>query len=115
MNLKFLYISLLAVVAMCNDSPDLHSIEKKDIVGKWVLTKNQINYPSLVFEADATAIFRSKRDTIYYFNYVVKGDSLILRDINNKETINRIKALDSTRLVFHTLLEQNKQQIYKRQ
>ena len=112
MYFKMFYIALLFVKLQCT-KPGQHFDQKK-LVGRWVIIKNQINYPSLQFNSDSTAIFRSRADTVYYFNFLIKGDSLILKDINDNETINRIKRLDDAQLVFYNLLEHEKKQVYNR-
>jgi len=112
MYFKIFYITLLFVKLQCT-KPSQH-LDQKKLVGRWVIINNQINYPFLQFNSDSTAIFRSRADTVYYFNFLIQGDSLILKDINNNETINRIKSLDDAKLVFYNLLEQEKKQVYNR-
>jgi hypothetical protein len=112
--MKLLYIGLLLLAVQCKQVTSNH-FEQKEILGEWILTENQINYPSLQFNIDSSAVFRSRADTIYRFQYIIKGDSLILKDINNKETLNRIKILDKSKLVFYNLLEHDKEQVYKKQ
>lgn len=114
MSTRILYIGLLLLTAQCKQKVTNH-FEQKEILGEWELSENQINYPSLQFNTDSSAVFRSRADTIYRFRYTIKGDSLILKDIDNKETINRIKNLDKSRLVFYNLLEHDKEQVYKKE
>ena len=94
-------------------------IEPKKILGDWILIKNesedQFNYPSAHFTSDSQAVFTSRLDTLYRFRYSVRGDSLILKDINNNETVNRIKVLNKSVLIFSNLLMHNTKQVYKRQ
>lgn len=111
--MKLLCIGLLLFIVQCKQKTT-NNFDQKEILGKWVLNKTQTNYPSLQFNADSSAIFTSRADTIYRFKYIIKRDSLILRDIDNKETINRIKLLDKSQLVFYNLLEHDKQQVYKK-
>jgi len=84
-------------------------------VGKWELDNYQINYPELIFKDDLTAIFRSRGDTVYYYSYLLKTDTLFLIDIDNQVNQCKIKVLNDRELIFDNLLEHNKKQIYKRE
>ena len=86
----------------------------KDIVGKWILAVKQVNYPSLVFNTDSTAVFTSMGDTIYRFKYYVDKTELVLKDINEKVTRDKILKLDRDSLVFETLADNKQVQRYKR-
>ena len=79
-------------------------------------------YEMMKFEYDKLTITQLKKYKKYYikndkdnyFNFLIKGDSLILKDINDNKTINRIKRLDDAQLVFYNLLEHEKKQVYNR-
>lgn len=113
MNTKTLCAALLLFSLQCTLDVS-HHFEQKQILGEWILKENQINYPSLEFNADSSAVFTSRADTLYRFRFVVKGDSLILTDINNNISVNRIKTLNETELTFCQLLEHDKEQAYRR-
>jgi hypothetical protein len=85
-----------------------------DILGKWLLVVNQVNYPSLIFKNDSTAIFNSMGDTIYRYKYHIEKTELILKDINGKETKDKILKLDKDSLIFETLIEHKIIQRYTR-
>jgi hypothetical protein len=87
------------------------------LLGKWVLqeTAFQINYPILYFNTDSSAIFTSQGDTIYRFKFYLQGTQLLLKDVYGKETKWEIKKIDENRLIFVSLFENEKQQIYKRE
>ena len=87
------------------------------ILGKWVLQEKtfQINYPVLYFNTDSSAIFTSHGDTIYRFKFILIDEHLILKDGYNQETIWKIMELSQSQLVFKSLFENGKRQIYKRE
>jgi hypothetical protein len=113
MDMKLLCTAFLLFFVQCGRDVSNH-FEQKQIIGEWVLNEDQINYPSLKFNADSSAVFTSRADTLYRFKFMVKGDSLILRDINNHISVNRIKTLNETELTFCQLLEHDKEQAYKK-
>jgi len=113
MNTKLLCTALLLFSPQCGLDVS-HHFEQKQIIGEWILNENQINYPSLEFKADSSAVFTSRADTLYRFKFIVKGDSLLLRDINNNVSVNRIKTLNETELIFYQLLEHDKGQAYRK-
>ncbi len=111
---KLLYIGTLLLALQCNQKVNQH-YSSEEIFGEWTLIEDQTNYPTLQFNKNSTAIFRSKADTMYFFRFNIKDDSLDLLDINNKKVVNKIKTLDSNRLIFYNLLEHNEVQVYKRE
>lgn len=87
------------------------------ILGKWILSNNQklqVNYPILYFNTDSTAIFCSRGDTIYRFNYKIHKKCLILIDINGIEMKCPIKEISCQNLVFFNLLKHKTIQYYRR-
>ncbi len=88
-------------------------ISQAKLVGTWVLNKNQINYPIIIFE-NKEAIFKSRGDTIYRFNYSVRGQELILTDINKNVSKAIIVNLSKDTLIFRSLLENKEEQHYLR-
>jgi hypothetical protein len=113
MKIKILLVGWLLIIFACKQGI-VNPIDKNLLLGEWVLSKNEINYPSLKFYADSTAIFTSKADTIYRIKFFIKNDLLILKDVNNVEATNKIKVLDNNVLIFYNLLMHNTEQIYKR-
>lgn len=87
----------------------------KDIIGKWVLTVKQVNYPSLIFNTDSTAIFNSMGDTVYRYKFYIDKIELVLKDINGKVTRDKILKLDADSLIFETLADNKEVQRYKRE
>lgn len=101
----------------CGSSADQQKVNdynNKDIIGKWILTVKQVNYPSLVFNADSTAVFTSMADTIYRFKYYVDKTELVLKDINEKTIRDKILKMDRDSLIFETLADNKQVQKYYR-
>jgi hypothetical protein len=113
MKMKILLIELLLIMGACNQN-NTYIIDKNKLLGEWTLSKNEINYPSLTFNADSIAVFTSMADTIYRFKYSIKNNLIILKDIYNVERINKVKMLNHHELIFYNLLTQNTEQIYRR-
>jgi len=84
----------------------------KRIVGRWCLTTNQTNYPSITFRNDSLSIFDSRGDTIYWFKYYVSNSVLWLIQPNGELNGNRIMKLSKDSLIFETLLEHQVKQSY---
>jgi hypothetical protein len=82
------------------------------ILGNWVLTNSQINYPEIQFNLDSSAIFYSYGDTIYRYKYYVQNNFLYLIDFEQNKTRFKIEKLDNIHLVFSNFLEQKEKQIY---
>jgi hypothetical protein len=107
-----LYLSFLFLVC-CTENRNNH-FQQQQILGEWVLQDaGQINYPALAFN-DIKAILHSRGDTIYYYDYRIRGDTLELDDIHGETHKNRIKTLTQEELVFDNLLEHSTPQVYKR-
>ncbi|ELM3645234.1 hypothetical protein LIS90_13535 [Flavobacterium psychrophilum] len=111
---NILFIYLIFGCAFIFNCCGQTKFKPKDIIGKWSLTIKQLNYPTLIFKSDSTAVFTSMGDTIYRFKYFVDRKQLFLKDINGRLTKNNILKLDKEYLVFKTLLDNSKIQIYKR-
>ena len=109
-------IVLLSIAWMLLASYSPNSPEKSAVIGSWVLTSeaNQINYPQITFNNDATAIFSSRGDTLYRFKFSVKGDQLYLKDPFGKEEHYRFKMPAKDKLIFPALREHRTEQIYIR-
>lgn len=112
---KVLLNLVILVLFSCNYNNGLRNGNKL-IIGRWFLdsTQNQINYPEVVFYNDSTAVFTSRGDTIYYFNYFLDGSSLILKNINNIKEKYEINKLTKDSLIFNDLRENESSQIYTR-
>ncbi len=94
-------------------SPIHKVIDYKILIGEWKLESDtQVNYPLIEFRADSTAIFSSRGDTLYRYNFILKGDTLLLKDIFNNELINTINFLNNKQLIFDKLLEHETKQTY---
>jgi hypothetical protein len=97
----------------CGSDRQVRTYHAKDILGSWTLKNmEQVNYPTLDFKTDFTAVFTSRGDTVYRWRYLLQGDSLILFDVNNSKRVAKIEYLDSAELVFHSLLEEKGKQLY---
>ncbi len=112
---NILYSTLFLI--SCGNSANQQKVNdysNKDIIGNWVLVVKQVNYPSLVFNTDSTAIFNSMGDTLYRYKYYVDKTELVLKDINGKVTRDKILKLDRDSLIFETLADNKQVQRYKR-
>lgn len=90
-------------------------VEHETLIGEWELnSETQINYPLIEFYSDSTAIFRSKADTLYRYNFKLKEDSLILINNSNIISVNKILVLNDKQLVFDKLIEHKNKQTYKK-
>lgn len=100
-------VTLFSCVSM-----DKKNYQYENLIGTWVLTKKQVNYPELTFNKDKTCFFTSMGDTIYRFKYELEKDKLILEDILGTVKKNRILKLTKEELVFETLWENKSKQEY---
>lgn len=107
-------LSFVLLFSCGNVQNHVKSFTNTDIIGKWILATKQINYPSLIFNADSTAIFNSMGDTVYRYKFYIDNSVLVLKDINGKETRDKIFKLDSDSLIFETLADNKAEQKYKR-
>lgn len=92
-------------------------VESGCLQGKWELKgdESQINYPILSFNKDSSAVFSSRADTLYRFNYSIKKNYLILRSTSTPEVTRwEILRLSKDELVFKNLFEHKEKQVYKR-
>jgi hypothetical protein len=112
---KVLLNLVIIVFFSCNYKNGLRNGNKL-IIGRWFLDskQKQINYPEVVFYNDSTAVFTSRGDSIYYFNYFLDGSSLILKNINNIKEKYEINKLTKDSLIFNDLRENEFSQIYTR-
>ena len=107
--------SILCIVIMFSCGNVLNNQQNyrlENIVGKWLLTVKQVNYPSLIFSSDSTAIFNSMGDTVYRYKFYIDKTELVLRDINGKTTKDKILKVDSDSLIFETLADNKTVQKY---
>jgi hypothetical protein len=112
---NFFSVLLLASLLACsNVSQKQENNFSSDIVGEWSLTVKQVNYPKLIFNPDSTAVFTSMGDTIYRYRYYVEQSELVLKDINEQLTRDKILKLDKDSLVFETLANNRSVQRYIR-
>jgi hypothetical protein len=113
-NRRIIYLVLFLSAIGCNMPEQTGS---KKLLGKWVLQEEafQINYPILYFNTDSSAVFTSHGDTIYRFKFNLRDTQLLLKDVHGKETKWEIKKLSENQLVFGSLFENEKQQVYKRE
>lgn len=100
-------VTLFSCVSM-----DKKNYRYENLIGTWILTKKQVNYPELTFNNDKTCIFTSMGDTIYRFKYDLKRDELILEDMEGTIKKNRILKLTKEELVFESLWENKTKQDY---
>ena len=120
-----IYCILLSLVLLSCQQIEKHKVNQAekidppnftqaDLLGTWLLNKEQVNYPTLDFYPDSTAIFGSYCDTIYRFTYKTLGDTLVLKDLNDNVRYNRIKIINDSVLVFYNLIDLNEEQVYRR-
>lgn len=109
-------ILCIVMIISCGNfaNNDSRVFKNEKIIGKWVLSVKQVNYPSLHFNADSAAIFNSLGDTIYRYKFHIDKSYLILRDINGKTLKDKILKLDNDSLIFETLADNKFIQKYYR-
>lgn len=109
------YLIIIVFLTSCYSSKNFYVNKAKDsIIGKWCLTNNQINYPSIIFNEDSTCILNSLSDTVYRFKYYLKNKDLYITMNKNNVVINRILKFTNDSLIFENLLEKSNSQTYYR-
>lgn len=110
--MKYL-IFIIIFLTSCNASKKFSIKEDNvNIIGRWCLTANQINYPSIIFKEDSTCILNSLADTIYIFKYYLKDKDLYIIRNNNDVVINRVLKFTKDSLILESLLENKNIQTY---
>ncbi len=87
---------------------------KESIIGKWLLTTTEFDYPTIDFQKDNSVIFSSTGDTLYSYAYHLNNDTLILQNGNAPIIKNKILKLTSDSLFFENLLIHHNPQLYLR-
>lgn len=106
---------IFLLIGFCLACQSERRIDEVDLLGEWTLSSTtQINYPSVSFSSDSMAVFTSQADTIYRYRYFVKWDSLILIDIDGKQSRFKILELSKSSLIFNGLPDQEGKQVYSR-
>ncbi len=79
------------------------------IHGKWVSVEETINYDALFFLPNNTAIFTSKGDTIFRYDYKVNcsRSKLLLSDVYGNKYEHQIKLLSNDSLFFKKFFHSN--------
>lgn len=115
-HLPIRYINSFAVLIFFLCSCSTKQIAKDDILGEWRLQSKEspINYPSVSFDKDSSAVLTSRADTIYRYQYRVGDNSIIFKDLDGKESEFKILELNGSTLVFENLFEHKEKQVYKR-
>jgi hypothetical protein len=109
---KYTLLFLVLFSFSCNTSKN--NFRKFSIEGTWYLNKKQVDFPSISFKSDNTCIFSSMGDTLYRFKYKIKDEYLILTDINNNISKDKIMKISKDSLVFEKLWTNSSIQIYTR-
>jgi len=104
---------LMLILYSCSINKRL-SYTNSDIIGRWALTKESINYPTLDFQKDSTVTLYSRGDTVYSYNYYLNKTELVLNYMNRTVYKDRILRLDKDSLIFETLAQNKSIQKYKR-
>jgi len=111
--LSMVVLAILSIASCGQHQQHIAAYNVRDILGLWMLNnKTQVNYPTLEFKTDSTAVFTSRGDTVYRLKYLMQGDSLVLFDVYNVKKVARIIHLDSAKLSFNGLLEEEGEQLY---
>lgn len=87
---------------------------KELIIGKWLLTTTEFDYPVIEFEKGNIALFSSTGDTLYSYAYHLNKDTLILQNGNESVIKNKILKLTPDSLLFSNLLVHKELQLYLR-
>lgn len=110
--MRFIILYILLTLS-CTPTKNIQkNILSKNIIGRWCLTVNQTNYPSITFREDSLAIFDSRGDTVYRFKYYLSESDLFLVQPTSEVRKNHILSLTKDSLIFETLLEHNTRQSY---
>jgi hypothetical protein len=109
-------INSFAVLVFLLCSCSTKQIANDSIFGVWRLQSkdSSLNYPSVSFYKDSSAVLTSRADTIYRYQYRVGDNSIIFKDLDGKESEFKILELNSSTLVFENLFEHKEKQVYKR-
>ncbi len=105
---------LLAICLLIScGSSHIKKDKKESLLGKWILTTDQVNYPEISFTG-SSAIFRSKGDTVYIFEYHLKDNTITLIDFHQTQFNARIVKLTTDSLIFSRLVNNKSIQRYYR-
>lgn len=113
MKVVVFFLAVIMIMSCAIAKPASKGISN-ELIGRWCLTKNQTNYPTLVFEHDSLAVFESRADTVYGFKYYVIDRSLYLIQPTGKIEQNKILTFTKDSLSFESLLENKAVQMYYR-
>ncbi len=88
----------------------------QSLIGTWILIdKTAVNYPEIIFNDKGTALFKSKGDTLYRYQYQLKGDGAIeFVDIQGVSYTGKIVMLNADSLILDGLINQEGTQVYLR-
>lgn len=101
---------------LATSCPDKKASEyPRSIIGTWILITNDVNYPSITFNSDSSAIFSSRGDTIYAYSYFVHNRHVILKDVYNERYMAGIILLTSDSLVLDHMPGKKEPQRHYRQ
>jgi hypothetical protein len=113
MRTALLCLFILSLVN-CSNKKTPVEINSSKLIGCWQLGTDEVNYPGIEFSDSAYCVFRSRGDTIYYFSFQTKGDTLKLIDANGVITNNIVESLNDSELVFRNLVIHETEQRYTR-
>lgn len=115
---QYIYIMIgLCFFLSCTSEKKQSRIISKDMLyGEWTLVggEKQINYPTIEFFKDGSAVLYSQADTLYRFTFSIRNDSLFLADINGKKYANRIKELNDKTLALDGIADVKEEQMFER-
>lgn len=112
------YIALLLILFVsCKSAKQLAN--QRYIEGNWCLVErgkiHEVNYEQIQFNSNHGITLLSRADTIYFYEYRVKKNNLlIIRNVNNDTISSHILKLSSDSLILSSLLEKKIPQVYYR-
>lgn len=116
---QYIYIMIgLCFFLSCTSKKKKQSriISKDMLFGEWTLVggEKQINYPTIEFFKDGSAVLYSQADTLYRFTFSIRNDSLFLADINGKKYANKIEDLNAKTLALDGIADVKEKQMFER-
>jgi hypothetical protein len=95
------FLSLAVTVMSCVSSHNFHDCEK-NILGKWAASETTIHCDTLFFLLDNKAVFTSRGDTIFRYQFSIdcRSSKLFLKDHEGNQFEQEISLLTNDRLLF---------------
>lgn len=112
----FIVFTCSVLLLSCSNPSKNNTISEKYIYGEWNLEsgEKQVNYPCIIFHNDSSVELFSRADTVYYFTFFIRKDTLYTSDIYGKQYKNKIIELKKNTLVLKNIIDIYQKQKYTR-